>query len=299
MMPRVCHILAGLTLAFFANAPAGAQQLDAPAFADLIDSTWGTDPLWDDGQAESATYAAERIIYGELRPHILRLLTVKEDFTTEYWTKADWPYGDKPILTVLKQHRVATVETPNYPYHFATSTFFARDEIGRMVKMVTSSQEWCGITTKEYQLHTDPPQFAYSSYWEGEGTGSEPIRDFVGENTFFEEELPLLVRALTHEDGQQAWLRLAPEQVGNKAPVPRPVVARASVARESRTIEVPAGTFESGTLWRVRFDAEDGRVLVFHVTAEAPQTLIRFEANDGRVWRLETAERRRYWVRGE
>jgi len=123
-------VLFPAVLALLAAAGANAQRV---ALSDAIYNGWATDPVWDDGNAEVAEYRGERIVYGEVRPHTYRLITVKEDFNTEYYAKADWPYGQKPILTVIKQNQTATIETPNYPYHYMTSVFFDRSAIGDSV----------------------------------------------------------------------------------------------------------------------------------------------------------------------
>lgn len=279
------HLWCRLAVAALLLLPVHAVQAQEPAavvrLASVINPEWAQGEFWSDGKAEVARYHGERIVYGEPRPHELHLITVTEDFNREYWAKADWPYGQKPLLPVVKQNQNATIETPNYPYHYMTSVFFERARIGNAVKMTVSSQEWCGSTFKEFQLHAQPVMFRYSSYWDGQGTGEAtlPAHDA---NTHFEEELPLLVRTLRFRDGLAAALLLQPNQTTNKAPVPEASPAILNVAERLAT-------------WRVTIEAQDGRKLVFDVKKEYPNHLVAFEHSDGRHYELAAIERRAYW----
>ena len=261
--------------------------------AESIRPDWAG-PIWDDGNAEVAAYEGERILYGEARPHELQLITVAEDFNREFMAKAEWPYGQKPVLPVLKQNQVATIPTPNYPYHYMSSLFFDRSNAGHLVKMSIGSQEWCGTTFKQYEMWRETPIFWYSSYWDGEGTGNLKMANHSA-NTFFEEELPLLVRALDFRDGLQAGLMLQPIQTTNRAEKPEPVPAALEVDHPEADIVVPAGTFAAEHVWRVTLNARDGRRVVFYVAEDNPQTLLAFKFDDGRHYVLKQTARRQYW----
>ncbi len=262
--------------------------------SEAIYNGWATDGLWDDGNAEIAEYKGERIIYGEPRSHTCRLITVKEDFNTEYYVKADWPYGQKPILTTLKQNQVATIETPNYPYHFMTSVFFDRNDVGDTVKMSVSSQEWCGLTFKEYQLWHEVPIMSYSSYWDGEGTGERGLPDHT-ETTLFEEELPLIVRALNFEDGLTVQFGLQPNQTTTRAPAPRPAIALLVVKRPPHAVETAIGPYTRSQAWVVTIETDDNRALEFLVEADYPNRLLQWSHSDGRNYQLQDIRRWPYW----
>ncbi|MEQ8819207.1 MAG: hypothetical protein RLY93_03115 [Sumerlaeia bacterium] len=277
---RTCTILVSLGLASTVPAQDGPKRL-----ADAIDPDWAKASLWDDGQAEVATYEGERVIYGEARPHTHHLITVKEDFNRDFMVKADWPYDDKPLMTVLKQNQVATIPTPNYPYHYMASVFFDREDIGRAVKMTVSSQEWCGITTKDVQFWEEPPVYRYTSYWDGQGMGEAKVPEAAAENTFFEEELPLLVRTLEFGDELELEFELMPNQTTSRAKKPDPVEAQARVTREE----------DAG--WRIAVRAADGRELNFTVANDEVNTLRAYSLGEGRSYTLANVERWPYWER--
>jgi len=265
--------------------PLLAQDGSRPeALNTLLRDDFAEDPLWNDGQAEVAAYDASRVLYGRPRPHVLRLITVAEDFNREYYVKADWPYGQKPILPVIKQNQVATIQTPNYPYHYMASVFADRSQFSRTVKLAVSSQEWCGTTYKQFELWNNQPLQVFHSYWDGEGSGRREIA--AGPNDFFEEELFLLLRALPFEDGLEARLNLYDNQTTIKAPEPNASPAELAVTEEAEG-------------WGAELTTSDGRRLWYLFDAEYPHVLRSFDHSDGRSLRLQSAERRAYWVMKE
>jgi hypothetical protein len=282
------RLLAPLLLATLASAA------NAAPLADFVDPDWAG-PIWDDGQAEVATYQSHRAIYGADRPHTSHLITVKEDLRMDLLVKADWPWGDATVRTVLKQNQVATIPTPNYPYHFMASLFVDRANVADAMKLSVSSQEWCGMTFKTLDLTQSPPVMHRSSYWDGEGTGRATVAAHV-EGAHFEEELPLLARALRHEEGMQAELMLYPNQTTTRASVPVPSAATLSVARTTEEVSVPAGSVAAGEAWLVTVKAEDGRTITLVVADDEMDTLVAYDFGDGRKSALESVERRAYWV---
>jgi hypothetical protein len=259
--------------------PRTANQ-EVRTLADEIDPAFADDEFWDDGMAEVARYKASRTIYGEPRQHEAVLITVKEDFNTEYYTKADWPYGQKPILPVLKQNQIAVVPTPNYSYHFMNSIFVDRTRFSRTVKASMTCTEWCGITTKEFQLWRDAPVQLFSSYWDGEGSGSRRVD--VAEDVYLEEELPLVLRGLRFRDGLVARLRLVSNQTSNRAAEPTMTAAVLVVAEEE-------------SAWRVAVEAQDGRRIEYRFGIAYPRHLLSFDHSDGRSMELTSVTRSAYW----
>lgn len=260
----------------------GCTEGEAAPLSGLLDPDWAADSFWDDGKAEVATYEASRVIYGEDRPHTATLITVSEPHLAGEYVKADWPYDGKQILPAMKQNTFAVIPTDNYPYHFMVSTFTGR-ETGELFKMTVSSQEWCGITTKNYELWSEPARFQFISYWEGEGTGEAAFP--APDNAFFEEELPLVLRGLPFEEGLTAEFELFGNQTSSRAPVPQSSPATMNV------VETESSDFQ------VQVSAEDGRELSFLFQAEYPHVLLRFVHSDGRTLALQGVERDAYWER--
>jgi hypothetical protein len=114
-----------------------------------------------------------------------------------------------------------------------------------------------------------------------------------GSNTYLEEELHLLVRTIRFREGLTCRLQLAPLQLTNNAAEPRPSDALLEVTRETERITVPAGSYEPGSLWRIRIETRDGRTLQWHVADKAPHVLVTFEASDGRNFALQEVVRQK------
>ncbi len=274
---RPMTMMMAFALALFSSHATADRE--AQPLRDLLDPNWATNELWNDGQAEVATYNASRIVYGNPRPHTAHLITVYEDFNTDFYVKADWPYGDKPILPVLKLNYVAEIPTPNYPYRFMVSAFADRADISNLVRMTVSSQEWCGMTFKDFQLWKDRPVQVYHSYWDGQGNGTHALD---AREAFFEEELFLVLRALPFEDGLMAEFSLYDNQTTTKAPKPVAVPA---------TLEVQ----DEGDGWQVTVVTTDGRRIDFVFGKEYPNVLRLYRHNDGRRLTLDRVERDAYW----
>ncbi len=273
-----------LALAFLPESVVAQEsnlKVQLPWLDDKVNRDFAESDFWDDGKAEVAVYDANRIIYGNNRPHTTRLITVSEDFNKEYYVKADWPYGQKPLLTVLKQNMNATIQTPNYPYHFMRSYFIDRFDFGTPVKMSISSQEWCGTTYKEFHLWKDQPDISYHSYWDGQGTGEFKIPS--DENYHFEEELYLLLRGLKFEDSLVVRFFLAENQISSKASEPEYSLSFAEVKEQSSS-------------WQVTVESKDGRELKYEFSKTYPHVLLSFEHSDGRSMELKNVERWAYWV---
>ena len=268
-----------------------AQDARPAPLAESIRSDWAMDAMWDEGHAEVATYDGEQVVDGAPRRHAMIVVTVKEDLNREYNVKADWPHGQKPILAAMKQMQIATIPATDYPRHLMATLFVERENPGKLVKMTISSQEWSGITSKEFDFSRRTPQWHWSSYRDGEGSGSETLRGWPQE-AIFEEHLPLLVRTLDLHEGLDASLALVPNQSTNRAPRPEPVSARLRVERPDAEVRVPAGTWATSESWRVSIEAGDGRAMEFVVVDDPTRVLLAWSSNDGRFFALRSMERR-------
>lgn len=278
-------ILAAIAVAFLLSSiPAQSPTpgtTTSPSLSAVLDRGFGNNNLWDDGQAEVATYDASTVVYGKPRAHTLRLITVYEDFNREYYAKADWPYGQKPILPVIKQIQTTTIPTANYDYHFLTAVFVDRDDFGRTVKLTTTSQDWCGTTSKTFELWGEKPRMIYTSYWDGEGNGTRELGSNIDD--YFEEDLLLNLRALPFRDGLNAAFWLYPKQATNKAPEPRPVPAYLIVSRQDQA-------------WDVLVEARDARTIRYEFEPAYPHVLKHYEHSDGTTLTLKKLERYAYWI---
>lgn len=252
---------------------------------------WGQRPIWDDGQAEVATYDSIRQTYGEPRHFELHLISVKETFNTEHWVKADSEPEPGHALEVLKQNQVERWETENYPYTAMTSVFVARQDVTRPVKVTMAHSEWCGNTFKELAGWLDPPMLRTHSYWDGEGDRDLELELLVDRPLLLLDQLPLTLRSLPFAEGYELEFALMPSLVSSKvgAPQPRPATLRV-LGMEEVTCglgDVPA--------WRVEVSWENETAQLWFAQ-EHEQVPVRFQM-PGRSAVLKTLRRWAYWDR--
>lgn len=250
---------------------------------------FGDDPMWHDGRAEVATYDATRSQYGQVWPSQVRMISVAEQLDAELMVKSDTP-DSEPTLSVMKVHIIAEMPTHNYTYNFATSVFVDRDRPFVLRKLVTTSSEWCGITTKTIRPWLDPPQLEYESYFEAEGSGIVDL-DWP-QNGVTEEQLFFAVRSLPFQAGFEAPIRLLSRQVDSHA---RPPEWRQGNLRVQGNEMVEDAAGAEHQTWRIELTLENGDAFVYNVATEASHVLV-FHSGPGDVtWRLREVERWAYW----
>jgi len=255
---------------------------ERPPLDRVLQDEFAYNDLWYDGQAEVNEYEAVTYKYGEPREHEVRMVVVTEDFNKEYYAKADWPYGQKPLLPVMKQHYTTVVPTEKYDFHYAVSTFSDREDFGHTVKASFSIFELCGMTSKQFHFWKDPVVEVYQSYWDGEGTGERTVS--MDRNTFLEEELSLVLRAYPFTAGNagSAHLRLLSSEFTSHAR--KPSISRAVATRSERE--------ES---YEIAIEVADGRRLTYRFAKEYPHVMKEFRHSDGRHWKLTETYRDAYW----
>jgi hypothetical protein len=267
-------------------------------------SAWATQPLWDDGRAEVATYYATETIYGKARDHEAVLITVKEDFLADQNVKADWPYDGKKVVTMMKTNLVEDVATDNYPYRSMTSVFAPRADVMRPHKMSYSLHEWCGNTYKELRQYggAGGQRLVYHTYWEGIASGEAPL-DSALQNAMPEEQLFLAVRALPLAEGQEAvgweapWANLGRLRGSREVRLR----VRTGVVRVTQyeAVEAPESWEIGGATgaWVIALDYDDeGPDTTFRVADNAARTLLSADFGDGRTYRLKDVVRDAYWA---
>ena len=253
-----------------------------------ITKDWAGDPIWDDGLSEVAVYQASRVIYGAPRDYEAVLLTVKEDFDGNKLVKADPPYEDRPIVTVLKQNAVREIATPNYDYRIMTSTFVEREDPTRLVKLTSGSHEWCGNTWKAVRAQDGRVVYDWSSYFDGEADGFQTLELRPGD--MLEDQLPLTLRGLEFRPGLTFDARLLPSMANTHAGRVR--LREATILVEDlETLEVPAGRFQA---WRVEVISDD-RSATYWFDSAGTHPLVALESSDGDTLELKHIERRAYW----
>ncbi|SNC64580.1 hypothetical protein SAMN06265337_1108 [Hymenobacter gelipurpurascens] len=249
----------------------------------FFNQQWAMDTLWEDGLAEVATYAAERVVYGEARKFEYTLITVKEEFNQQFNVKTD-DYQRRDLFPVMKVNEFCAISTENYPYHFLTSLFFRRDQPTILHKMTTSSQEWCGNTFKA--ITDDGLQYAqiYNSYWDGQGAGHRQLRREV----LFEDALPYTLRSLRFERKPNFVVPVYELQQTSQAKAP--TLYQALFQTEDAQTETT-----SEPAWRVTVALDAQKKNVYWFAKRYPNTLLRQTTWDGRTLLLKEVRRYAYW----
>ncbi|WP_460612115.1 hypothetical protein [Hymenobacter seoulensis] len=268
---------------------AAVQPASAPLASPLtqrggpFQQQWAMDKLWEDGKAEVATYAAERMIYGEARQFEYTLITVKEEFNQEFNVKTD-DYTRKDKFPVIKVNQFCSIPTDKYPYHFLTSLFFRRDQPIQLHKLTSSSQEWCGNTFKAVSDNGLQYQQSYSSYWDGQGTGQRQLR----RDALFEDALPYTLRTLRFAQKPTFTTHIYELQQTNQAAVPR--LYKAQIRTEdAQTADTPQPA------WRVVVVLDEKKQNTYWFAKEYPNLLLRQATWDGRSLLLKQVSRYAYW----
>jgi len=251
---------------------------------ELFQTDWGLHALWDDGQAEVATYDAHCVIYGRSRSYQATLITVKEDFDPRIYVKTDHPLQGQPHPVVLKLNIAASIPTENYTYHFLTSLFVSRENPSRLIKLTMGSQEWCGNTFKEIQNWGHPATLHYFSYFDGEGDGSISLP--LGPDDLLEDQVPITLRSLRFREGLRHPIRIVDSFVANRATPPKFTDAEILV-QASETIHLI-------DCWKVQLQ-RPGNQQSYWFEKAYPNILVKSVSGDGRELALKERNRRKYW----
>ena len=256
-------------------------QADSPAAGD---PAWRLAPLWDDGKAEFCAYEVRWAHYGHVYKGRALLVLVKEPWNPALDVKADHP--GRGGFDVLKLNQVRDVATGIYTYHQMASVFWRRDS-GALQKLAATSSEACGISYAEMtrgKLQTH-------GYFDGQGDRVQRWPPLA----FPEDGLPAALR--TFVTGiLPPWMEVFPSLLAARFPD----LAPRSYALERRA--APAGSApaaagaggEAGGAVELLLTSGASR-LTYTFAAALPHRLLRFEREDGTVYRLAKCERLPYW----
>ena len=145
---------------------------------------------WHAGKAEIDSYELNQSRYGENRPGKAVLIFVTEDLSRKLQVKLDDPSsGNK--TNVLKLNFTKKFITGIYPYSMMLSVFTPTDRTkdSPSVKVVMSSQEWCGQVYTQLNLRGNRYSIKSHSYFE-----QEADEQFSVKQTLLEDELWNLIR---------------------------------------------------------------------------------------------------------
>lgn len=283
VLPLVLLVLwfvAGLVACTKRSSPAG--QVD---YARYFYVDWAQDKRWDDGLAEVAVYAAERVVYNKPRQFEYTLITVKEDFNRAFNVKTD-DYTRSDLFPVLKVNAFARIPTENYPYHYLTSLFFTRENPITLHKLTNSSQEWCGNTFKEINATGGSFAYTYHSYWDGQGSGQIKL----DKNALFEDQLPYTLRSLRFAPGLTFQAPVYEFQQTSRA-------TRPQINQATFTVTPNSDPTMAEAAWLVTVQFATDKQSQYWFAKKAPNLLLRQKSSDGRTLELQNVRRYAYWQR--
>jgi hypothetical protein len=274
--------------------------------------TWRDDPVWRDGLAEVASYAATRTIYGLERRYAALAYTDLEEVDPRTTCKAVDP-APSGAFGAFKHHWSERAPTESYDYDFSTSLYLRADDLASY-KLTVGTQEDCGASFKQCVAGPRGLDWWESTYFPGAGTRSGCL---VGPDVRFEDELTLLLRDFpfdhppTDVQGKLAptfGVRLVPSQKDTRS-VAWDALECLLVRGPKSTLELPIGAVEA---WQVDLivvaDLEAARAggdvpvrARYWLAADGKppwlHVLVRYEGPGGVSYELQSLERRAYWLR--
>ena len=140
---------------------------------------------WYAGKAEITSYELQQVRYGEMHKGKAVLVFVTEPFSRSRLVKPDdWQNNNEDQINVLKLNMTKKFLTGIYPYSMMMSTFkpVAYDQHPGLLKVTTSSQEWCGHTFMQLTRADDNYRLRSFSYFEKDGDTDANIPNVILED---------------------------------------------------------------------------------------------------------------------
>jgi hypothetical protein len=253
------------------------------------DGDWQADAVWHDGLVEKAVYSSSRVVYGKPRAYEMIVFTNKEQHDLATLTKAD---KSARTVEVWKHNQVEDIPTPNYTYHYVTTSHLRVGDLS-LTRLDCSSQEFCGTSFKQFARRRDTggalanawDYFGFS-YMPEAGRKSSPAEGVRQEKAKVaaEDSLPLLLRGFDFAAKAELPLALLPSQKSNRPTPAEPVAARvrhAGAENGAHKLELVVGDGVRATYWM----AEDRR----HV-------MVKYAGPEGQAYELKEVARVNYWT---
>ncbi|CAN5401349.1 hypothetical protein BH09SUM1_BH09SUM1_31170 [soil metagenome] len=259
------------------SAAAAVEPSKSVPLSTKLDAKFFDAAEWNDGQAEFALYDAERVIDAATVHHGALIVTAKETFSRETFARARFPYGQRPVISVVRQSIRASGGDGANPHFFASDVICNADALTKLLRLQSTVTDAMGVNSVDYQLWKEKPILQYSSFRDEIGNGSEYFS--AASDAVFEEELPLLLRTVRFEDGLLCDFRLYPAQLTGTSKRRDPIAAR-----------VTATAVKDG--WSLLIEAQDAREITFVFGSTPSHILSSASYSDGRSLKLKSIERR-------
>jgi hypothetical protein len=247
------------------------------------DPSWRRAPLWDDGKAELCAYEVSWAHYGHAYKGRALLVLVKEPWNPALDVKADHP--GRGSFDVLKLNHVRDVATGIYTYHQMASVYFRRDS-GALQKIAATSSEACGISYAEMKRG----RLQTHGYFDGQADREQRWQT----SAWPEDGLPATLR--TFVSGLlPTVIDVFPSLLAARFPdlAPRTYhLERRKVQAPAEPGAAPSGPPQEAVELRLTSGASH---LAYTFEAQPPHRLLRFDRDDGTLYRLAKCDRLAYW----
>jgi len=241
--------------------------------------------LWEDGLSEMCYYDAVDRVYGKDRPFTRVHMFNRQWLNPATGVKAK--VDDPGAVPVFKFNIAEQIPTDNYNYRYLTTVFLRRPDL-TPVKMVSSSQEWCGTTFKHLRFTDEGGTYQSFSYFPGEADHEWPLAK--GVVPF--EALFVIARDVAARNAPRELRVLATVRSNHQV---KPSVLNAKLIPAEVTQQRSGiGTHE---VRRIAVDWQGPRT-TFVVEADPPYRLISFQ-HGNLSGTLKNVERRAYWDRSK
>lgn len=249
----------------------------------LADKGWADDPAWYDGLAEKAVYSATRVVYGKPRAYEAIFFTNKEQHDQRTLTKAE---KSDHTVEVWKFNEIENIPTPNYTYHYVTTTHLTTAGMD-LTRSDCSSQEFCGTSFKQFLRPLGSRWIDYWSFSYMPEAGRVEAKLVAKSRPMIPQDaLPLYLRGLTSlPTGQETKLDLLPSQKSN-GPTPHEAV---EVRIRSLGQDGDSVKFEAR-------DRHDKLLGTYWMALDRRHVMLRYVSGDGQqTYTLKTVDRVNYW----
>lgn len=279
MFPGIVGLLFYLVPVFATDSlprSSAAATSEPLRLADVI-SVEQVQRLWKkEPESERLQYEATQVLEGAPRVFSVELTTAHVMLNREFYTRAEWPHGDKPLLPALAFQWRGSMRGERGPASSISYILYINhDNPLRALKAAYAQQDPRGIFFHQFQFWKNPPRQVYHSWRDGEGDG-ERILPWNAADALVEEQLFLLVRAIQPTPGARYACALLPTAMTDRAS--EPVVFDAELSVMPATPSAPRRHY--------RLLRSDGFTADYFIEAAFPNRLVEWKASDGRSLRL-------------
>jgi hypothetical protein len=251
--------------------------------------SWGKKGLWKDKRAEVVLYDSEMNVLNETMKFKERIAVHREKVKI-HQVNSEGRLSKGKKTNVLRMIISQNIQTKNHPINRLASLFVPVNNPQDVMMLTINTQDWMGNTFKRYLQYEGKSGGVLETITDRKG-GEDAMKEvLVDEETFFEEQLPLSLRALKFENGFEKTIYLVDELKSTGADDPQISSATLRVAGEE-LIRSYAGSIKS---WKVVVIKPSGTD-TYWFDKKYPNVMTKMETADGRKRLIHARSRWAFW----